>query len=100
MLREWMSIVEGIKAYDAYRDQTVMIHRNPNPATLARLFQRFPGGLRGIIGERGLFVWDAELLHDDAAEQAGLTGYYLYLLPKVVQIKGEDYFEENLAVND
>jgi hypothetical protein len=97
-MREIMALSEAVKAYDRYRDQTVLIHRNPSASGLAALFKKFPGGLRGVITPDAFHVWDAELLHDDAIQQANITDTmeYLFLLPDVVQIKGED-FDERLA---
>lgn len=95
-MREFITLVEAHKIHDPYRDTMVFIHRNPNRVTMANLFRKFPGGLRGMIDERGLFVWDAELLHDAVYNEIKSQSdtIFLYLLPDLVQIKGEDYFVE------
>jgi hypothetical protein len=84
-----------MKVYDTYRDVMVTVHRNPTRSDAETLFRRYPGGIRGLIDRRGLWMWDAELLHDTVAGEIGTQPetLYLYLLPGLVQIKGEDYFD-------
>ena len=69
--RDIITIAEAFKVYDAYREQTVFIHYNPSKSVVDAQFKRFTY-LRGLLyGGNSLYIWDAELLHDEVVAAIG-----------------------------
>lgn len=102
-MRHFINLIEQIltTVNVTYSGHDVDIHHNPDTTELMTLFKQHPDGLRAVCGDGGLFVWDAQLLHDDAMEQIG--GHfeehpsYLFLLPNMAQVKGTDSYREKRA---
>jgi hypothetical protein len=100
--RDIITIAEAFKVYDAYREQTVFIHHNPSKSIVDAQFKRFTY-LRGLLyGGNSLYVWDAELLHDEVVAAIGRGAECLFLLLgrdfiQIKNVRGEDGEEEEMT---
>lgn len=70
------------------------IYKNPGPSEFNRVISQFVSKeARGLLGDKGLFIWDAYLAtHHDIRRKVGLSGERLILTK--TELKFAPYFSQ------